>query len=111
VDDIRFYLACAEPARQPEAITAGFKGHNDALDLAANFNCLVPPAIQQPKQSFWVGRKLLEWITRDTRNDRANQPLVEAQFNCSNDGAILIEGDEGSAEVIFQLRHEALHCF
>jgi hypothetical protein len=46
MDEICFDPSCPQPTRQPEAIAAGFEGHNDALDLAAGVDRFVTPAMQ-----------------------------------------------------------------
>ena len=74
MDHVGLNAAASKPPRQPEAVAAGFEGHNDALDLAAGFDRFVTPAIQQVKQTLGVRYQLLQRITVDTGNYSANQP-------------------------------------
>ena len=99
-----------KPARQPEAVAAGFEGNRNPRDRAAGPDRLIPPAMQQAKQPFWVRLQLLARLTLNTRNDAANQPARLAQLDDGNDRAILVEGDEGPAQVV-QLGHCALHRY
>ena len=86
---------------QPEAVAAGFEGNRNPRDRAAGPDRLIPPAMQQAKQPFWVRLQLLARLTLNTRNDAANQPARLAQLDDGNDRAILIQGDEGSAQVVW----------
>jgi hypothetical protein len=56
--------------------------------------------MQQGKQPFWARFQLLARLTLNTRNDAANQPARLAQLDHGNERAILVQGDEGSAQVI-----------
>src|SRR5262245_53442486 len=47
VDHISFNAAHAQPARQPEAVTASLERDHGSLDRMAGLDCLVPPALQQ----------------------------------------------------------------
>jgi len=84
-----------QPARQPEAVAAGFEGHCNPRDGAAGPDRLIPPAMQHGKQPFWAGLQLLVRLTLNTWNDAANQPARLAQFDDGNDRAIVVQGDEG----------------
>src|SRR4051812_42819857 len=46
MDYIGFDVAGPQPARQPEAVAPGFKGHGDARDRAPSFGRFVLPAAQ-----------------------------------------------------------------
>src|SRR4051812_11871266 len=46
MDHIGFDVAGPQPARQPEAVATGFKGHGDARDRAPSFGRFVLPATQ-----------------------------------------------------------------
>src|SRR5712672_1581020 len=45
MDHVRLYPARLEPARQPEAVAAGFEGHRNPRDRAAGPDRLIPPAM------------------------------------------------------------------
>src|SRR5215475_15165288 len=81
MNDIGLDPPSTQPARKPEAIAARFEANNDALDLAAGFHRFVPPAIKQFDQSLRIRHERLQGIARDAWNDRANQPLVAAEFH------------------------------
>jgi hypothetical protein len=100
MDHVRLYPARLEPARQPKAVAAGFEGQRNPRDRAAGADRLIPPAMQQPKQLFWARFQLLARLTLNIRNDAANQPALLAQLDDGNDRAILVQGDEGPAQVV-----------
>src|SRR5215469_9933672 len=47
VNDMGLDVVRPQPARQPEAITPGLKGHGDAFDPASCFLRFLPPAAKQ----------------------------------------------------------------
>src|SRR5438067_10493739 len=49
---------------------------------------------------FWARLQLLARLTLNTRNNAADQPARLAHLDDGNDRAILVQGDEGSAQVI-----------
>src|SRR5258708_31324535 len=59
MDHVRLYPARLEPARQPEAVAAGFEGNRNPRDSAAGPDRLIPPAMQPGKQPFWATLQLL----------------------------------------------------
>jgi hypothetical protein len=71
----------------------------------ASLDGFVTPAMQQPEHGLRVGHELLQRIALDPRNDPADQPTRQAEFNNGNQRSMLIQGDEGSSEVILWLRH------
>jgi hypothetical protein len=62
-----------KPARQPEAVAAGFGGRRNPRDRAAGPDRLIPPAMQHGQQPFWAGLQPLGRLTLNTRNDAANK--------------------------------------
>src|SRR5690348_14549259 len=88
------------PARQAEAVSTGFEGKRNPRDLAAGPNRLIPPAMQDGKQPFWARLQLLVRLTLNTRNYAANEPTRLAQLDDGNDRGILVQGDEGPAQVV-----------
>jgi hypothetical protein len=46
VDHVRLDPTRLQPARQPEAVAAGFEGNRNPRDCAASPDCLVAPAMQ-----------------------------------------------------------------
>jgi hypothetical protein len=100
MDHVRLYPARLEPARQPEAVAAGLECNRNPRDSAAGPDRLIPPAMQERKQPFWARLELLARLTLNTRNDAANQPARLAQLDDGNDRAILVQGDEGLAQVV-----------
>src|ERR1700730_4054415 len=97
-----------EPARQPEAVAAGFEGKRNPRDCAPGPDRLIPPAMQQGKQPFWAWLQLLARLTLNAGKHTANQPARLAPLDDGNDRAILVQGDEGPAQVV-RLGHRALH--
>jgi hypothetical protein len=100
MDHVSLDATRRKPARQPEAIAAGFEGKRNPRDLLPGPDRLISPAMQQCKQPFWARLQLLARLTFSTRNDAANQPARLAQLDHGNERAILVQGDEGSAQVI-----------
>src|SRR5499427_3550356 len=89
VDHMRLDTPCRKPARQPEAVAAGFEGKRNPGDRAAGPDRLIPPAMQQAKQPFWARLQLLTRLTLNARNNAANKPARVAQLDDGNDRAIL----------------------
>ena len=56
---MRLYPTHLEPARQPEAVAAGFEGKRIRRHRAAGPDRLIPPAMQQGKQPFGAGSSFL----------------------------------------------------
>jgi hypothetical protein len=100
MDHVRLNATRLEPARQPKAVAAGFEGNRDPRDCAAGLDRLIPPAMQHGKQPFWARLQLLVRLTLITRNDTAEKPARLAQFDDGNDRTILVQGDEGPAQVV-----------
>src|ERR1700749_4928042 len=100
MDHVRLDASRLKPARQPEAVAAGFEGKRNPRNRAAGPNRLIPPAMQHGKQPFGARLQLLVGLTLNTRNDAANKPARRAQFDDGNDRAILVQGDEGPAQVV-----------
>ena len=55
-----------KPARQPEAVAAGFEGQRNSRDLLPGPDRLISPAMQQGQQPFWVRLQLLARIPGTT---------------------------------------------
>src|ERR1700745_2850584 len=98
MDHVRLDPTRLQPARQPEAVAAGFEGKRNARDLLPGPDRLIPPAMQQSKQPFWARLQLFAWLTLNTGKHAGNQPARVAQLDHGNDRAILVQGDEGSAQ-------------
>src|SRR5215813_12860583 len=101
MDHVRLDATRRKPARQPEAVAAGFEGQRNPGDRAAGPDRLIPPAVQQSKQPLWVRLKLLAQLTLNAGKHAANQPARLAQLDDGNDRAILVQGDEGPAQVVW----------
>jgi integrase len=67
---------------------------------AAGPDRLIPPAMQQGKQPFWAWLELVARLTLNAGKHTANKPARVAQLDDRNDRAILVQGDEGSAQVV-----------
>src|SRR6202047_3402169 len=61
--------------------------------------------MQQGKQPFWVRLQLLAWLALNAGNHTGNQPTRLAHLDDGNDRAILVQGDEGPAQVV-RLGHQ-----
>src|SRR6516165_2453864 len=104
MDHVRLHPTRLKPARQPEAVATGFEGNRDPRDGAAGPNRLIAPAMQHGKQPFWARLQLLARLTFNAGKHAANQPTRLAQLDHGNDCAIVVQGDEGPAQVV-RLRH------
>src|SRR6202011_1826413 len=100
MDHVRLDPTRRKPPRQPEAVAAGFKGQRNPRDSAAGPDRLIPPAMQHGKQPFWAWLQLLARLTLNARKYAANQPARLAHLDDGNDRAILVQGDEGPAQVV-----------
>src|SRR5881394_2317658 len=59
MDHVSLDATRRKPARQPEAVAAGFEGKRNPRDRAPGPDRLIPPALQQGKQPFWARLELL----------------------------------------------------
>src|ERR1700747_1182162 len=57
--------------------------------------------MQQSKQPFWARLQLLARLTLNAGKHAGNQPARVAQLDHGNDRAILVQADEGSAQVVW----------
>src|SRR5213079_2099350 len=100
VDHMSLGATRLKPARQPEAVAAGFEGKRNPRDRAAGPDSLIPPAMQQAKQPFWARLKLLARLTLNAGKHAANQPARVAQLDHANNRAILVQGAARYAQVV-----------
>src|SRR4051812_28628388 len=105
MDHMRLHPMRTKPARQPEAVTAGFEGQRNPRDLAAGLDRLVAPTMQQAKQPFCTRLQLLARLALNAGKHTGNQPTRLAHLDDGNDRAILVQGDEGPAQVV-RLGHQ-----
>ena len=75
-------------------------GKCNPRDLFTGPDRLIPPVMQQGKQPFWARFQLLARLTLNAGNHPADQPTRLAQLDDGNDRAIVVQGDEGPAQVI-----------
>src|SRR4029077_2145490 len=94
-----------QPTRQPEAIAAGFEGQCNPRDLFTGPDRFIAPAMQQAKKPFRSRLQLLLRWTLNGGKRPGTQPARLAQLDDGNDCAILVQGDEGPAQVV-QLGHK-----
>src|SRR4051795_6142218 len=100
MDDIGLHPAFSEPARQPEAVTPGLIGNDNALKRPTRFCGLVPPTLQKPEQRVPLRLKFLQLLAVNPGHDPGHKPACLAHLDHHNQGAILLEGSEGSAQVV-----------
>src|SRR5271154_5069946 len=104
MDHVSLDAARLKPARQPEAVAAGFEGNRNPRDRAAGPDRLILPAMQQGQQPFWVRLELLARLTLNPGKHAGDEPARLAHLDDGYDRAILVQGDEGPAQVV-RLRH------
>ena len=95
---MRLHPTRPKPARQPEVVTAGFEGQRNPLDLLTGPNCLIAPTMQYAKQPLCTRLQLLARLALNASKHTGNQPARLAHLDVGNDRAILVQGDEGSAQ-------------
>src|SRR6201993_3204469 len=100
MDHVSLYSTRRKPARQPKPVAPGFEGKRNPRDRAAGPDRLIPPAMQQAKQPFWVRLQLLARLTLNPGKHAGNQPARLAHLDDGYDRAILVQGDEGPAQVV-----------
>src|SRR5947207_2789318 len=105
MDHMRLHPARPKPARQPEAVAPGFEGQRNPRDIAAGLDRLIAPAMQQAKQPFWTRLQLLSRLALNAGKHTGDQPTRLAHLDDGNDRAILVQGDEGPAQVV-RLGHQ-----
>jgi hypothetical protein len=100
MDHMRLDPTRLKPARQPEAVATGFEGNRNPRDRAAGPDRLIAPAMQHGKQPFWARLQLLARLTLNAGKHAGNQPARLAQLDHGNYRAIVVQGDEGPAQVV-----------
>src|SRR6202048_5150926 len=108
MDHVRLDSTRTQPTRQSETVAAGFEGERNPRDLFTGPDCLIAPAMQQAKQPFGTRLQLLARLALNAGKHAANQPTRLAHLDDGNDCAILVQGDEGPAQVV-RLGIRALH--
>src|SRR3954449_11862596 len=105
MDHMRLHPARPQPARQPEAVPTSLEGQCNPRDLFTGPNRLIAPAMQQGKQPFCTRLQLLARLALNAGKHTGNQPTRLAHLNNGNDRAVLVQGDEGPAQVV-RLGHQ-----
>src|SRR5207245_1128831 len=75
-------------------------GQRNPRDSAAGPDRLIPPTMQQAKQLFWARLQLLARLTLNAGKHAGNEPARLTHLDDGNDRAILVQGDEGPAQVV-----------
>src|ERR1700756_984053 len=100
MDHVRLDTTRLQPARQPETVAAGLEGNCNPGDRAAIPDLLVAPAVQEGKQPLWARIQLFARLTLNAGEDAAHQPARLAHLDDGNDRAILVQGNEGPAQIV-----------
>jgi hypothetical protein len=100
MDHMRLNAAAIKPARQPEAVAAGFVGNGDAGDGTSRLHGFIAPAMKQPDQRFTLGLHLFPRLALDARDQAGHEPLRPSHLDHSGQGAILVKGGEGSTHIV-----------
>src|SRR5438105_5574157 len=100
MDHVSLDATRRKPARQPEAVAAGFEGNRNPRDGAAGPDRFILPAMQQAKEPFWARLELLARLTLNAGKHAGDQPARLAHLDNGYDRAILVQGDEGPAQVV-----------
>src|ERR1700730_10984931 len=91
-------------------IVRSASGKRNPHDLATRPYRLIAPAMQQAKQSFGTRLQLLARLTLNAGKHTGNQPARLAHLDDGNDCAILVQGDEGPAQVVKARPHFSSHA-
>src|SRR4051794_35909685 len=94
-DHVRFHLMRTEPACHPETIAAGFEGKHilrPVLTASSRQRCSRLSSLSGTRL------QLLARLTLNPGKHTGNQPTRLAHFDDDDDRAILVQGDEGSAQ-------------
>src|SRR5207249_2202932 len=84
---------------------AGFEGQCNPRDLFTGPDRFIAPAMQQAKKPLRARFQLLLRLALNAGEHTGDQPARLAQLDDGNDCAILVQGDEGPAQVV-QLGHK-----
>jgi hypothetical protein len=84
---VSLYSTRRKPARQPEAVAAGFEGKCNPRDRAAGPDRLIPPAMQHRRQPFWARLQLL---ARLTLNAGSTPPTSQLEWLSSTTAMIVL---------------------
>jgi hypothetical protein len=90
MDHVSLDATRRKPARQPEAVAAGFEGQRNPCDCAPGPDRLLLPAMQQTKQPLWAWLQLLAWLTLNPGKHAGNEPARLAHLDDGYDRAILV---------------------
>src|SRR5438105_1616281 len=90
MDHVSLDATRRKPARQPEAVAAGFEGQRNPCDCAPGPDRLLLPAMQQTKQPLWAWLELLAWLTLNPGKHAGNEPVRLAHLDDGYDRAILV---------------------
>ena len=86
-----------KPARQPEAVAAGFESKRNPRDRTAGPDRFILPAMQQAKQPLWARLQVLARLTLNPGKHAGNEPARLAHLDDGYDRATLVKGDERPA--------------
>ena len=89
MDYVRLDPTRLKPARQPEAVAAGFEGNRNPRDRAAGPDRLILQAMQQAKEPFWARLELLARLTLNPGKHAGDEPARPAHLDDGYDRAIL----------------------
>src|SRR3954462_2408361 len=108
--DIGLHTVRPQPARQPEAVTPGLIGHDNALKRPARSCGFVPPTLEKPQQRIPIRLDLLQRLAGNPRHDPCHEPACLAHLDHHKQGAILLKCSKRSAQVV-RLWHGAPRRF
>src|SRR3984893_542331 len=100
VDDVSFDASGPQPARQPEAVAAGFEGDHHACDHASGLYCLITPPVPQLQSHLFVAAQFFQRVALDSRHNSSDEPTVQTHFDNRNNRVVLSKRHERSAEIV-----------
>src|SRR5438128_11868575 len=95
MDHVSLYSTRRKPARQPEAVAAGFEGKRNPRDRVAGPDRLILPAMQQAKQPCWARLQLLARLTLNAGKHAGNEPARLAHLDYGKARDLMIMRFEG----------------
>jgi hypothetical protein len=81
MDHVRLDAAALKPAREPEAVAAGFVGDGDAGDWTPRLDRFTSPALKKAEQIFGVGVHLLLGMALDARDQTGHGPALLTELD------------------------------
>src|ERR1700729_2325391 len=108
MNDERFDVAGAQPARRPKTVATRFVGDHNPLNRAASLDCFLTPAMQQSEQRVWVNVQFLQRVPFHAGTIPPTSQLDRLISITAMRGVALLERGDRAAQIVC-LQHGCLH--